>query len=107
MSLIPLPEEIIAADAFIRAGGGVAIFSDDAAGQRVIRWLAEHCQADPDDWDWIAIAWHTGIDVDSQGEAAFARHLSSLWRLGSDAANAARWYPIPTTPLVAVVSYHG
>ena len=51
MSLIPLPDEIIAAEAFIRAGGGVAIFSDDAAGQRVIRWLAEHCQADPDDWD--------------------------------------------------------
>lgn len=107
MSLIPIPDEIIAAEAMLRCCGDVVLFADNAAGRRLIRWLAEHCEADPDDWDWIAIAWHTGVESDSNGEAVFARHLSSLWRLSSGAAIATRWYPIPRTTLVAVVSYHG
>lgn len=107
MSLIPLPDEIIAAEAALRSGVDVVLYGDNMAGRRLIRWLAEHCGADSCDWDWIAIAQAGGVESDNEGNAVFTGHLSSMWHLPNAATWACIRYEIPRTTLVAVVSYHG
>mgnify|MGYP000924515944 CR=1 FL=1 len=103
--MIPVPNEIIAAEAFIRAGGGVAIFSDDEAGQRVMRWLAEHCQADPDDWEWVGVARAEEVRLGESGNVEFYGNATGLWKFTQRDGRRTAGIAIPGLALTAVIAY--
>ena len=105
MSFIPVPNEIIAAEAALSAGAAVVIFDDRQAGQRVMRWLAEHCDADPDDWEWVGIARAGEVRLGESGNVEFYGNATGLWKFTQRDGRRTAGIAIPGLALTAVIAY--